>query len=146
MYAMAGGPGTLTDGGSGSQTTTVFDQFDLTKKENFSAYLNAVQNKAQAGEVLDAQDVTTAKALLYHYFGYPMGALKSDPSSDAAVRDQLRADLSETITKPFQSALSSFSRSDGAEQQARYDFYSNIRVVYSSAGMPTNERTIDFVA
>jgi hypothetical protein len=95
---MAGGPGTLTDGGSGSQTTTVFDQFDLTKKENFSAYLNAVQNKAQAGEVLDAQDVTTAKALLYHYFGYPMGALKSDPSSDAAVRDQLRADLSETIT------------------------------------------------
>ena len=117
--------------------------YDLSDQANHSDYLNAVNRRIVNGLPLDAQDISTSKAILFHYQGYSMGAVEASASANRTVSQQLAGNLDSETSAPFLSAMGRFAASSPSEQTERYNFYSNIHVVYDQNGSATNARTVD---
>jgi hypothetical protein len=100
-----------------SPTRPLVDQFQLNSQADFQTYLKALINQDTNGANLHPQDISTSKSLLFYYYGYPMGSLQSDPSSDVTVKEQLASNMDEKMTPNLASALSSFARSSNEDLQ-----------------------------
>jgi YD repeat-containing protein len=121
---------------AGGSSGPLTDKFDLTNKSNFKAYLNAVNDQRVSGLSLDPQDIATSKALLFYYQGYAMGEQRGTAA-------ELMGNLNDQSSHAFTRALEAFGRSTDAEQQSRYDFYSNIHADFASNGQATRGRYVD---
>ncbi|HWW07585.1 hypothetical protein, partial [Collimonas sp.] len=130
-------------GAASSRTGALTNLYDLSDKANFSDYLNAVNQSQVNGQVLDPQDISTSKALLFNYYGYSMGEEKYSSAESGSVKEQLAGSLSDQSSPAFTRALGAFSQTSTDQQQQRYDFYSNIQTVYNVNGQATNGRYVD---
>ena len=111
------------------------DQYDLSDKSNFKDYLDKVKQRATKGLPIDPQDIATSKALLFHFYGYPMGEQRG-------TAEELRGNLNDQESPGLTRALQAFSKAPADEQQRRYDFFSNIQAASSPNGTQSRARAV----
>jgi hypothetical protein len=113
-------------------------QYDLGSKINFRNYLNAVKTRQASGLSLDPQDIATSKAILFHYYGFPMGEQRG-------ITAQLAGNLDESQSPALTRALTTFSELSEEQQQNRYSFYSNIQAERTVSSEVTRGRSVSVV-
>jgi hypothetical protein len=124
----------------------LIESFDLSDKNNWGTYLDAVNQQRALGIDLSAQDISTSKALLHHYYGYAMGEstlgnTAGMTSVDAAAR--LNGSLDDQMSAGLERALNYFSGLTGMQRAERSDFYSNITVGASGGNSRSIKLTRD---
>jgi hypothetical protein len=122
-----------------SNATDPFERYDLNSQEGRHLFFGQTKTDFDAG-TLGAQQASTAKAMLFHYYGYSMG--ENLGSSTAALEGSLQS--AGSTDAALGRALAGYSGNDVATNRERYDLYSNIQVVYDN-GVATRGRTVDVV-
>lgn len=74
------------------------DLYDLSNKSNMGDYLNSVNQQRMNGIQLEPEDIATSKAVLFHYYGYPMG-------EDHGASAQMAGNLNDQDSKRLQTHL-----------------------------------------
>ena len=120
----------------GLYDTPVWNNHDLSSPTGFAQYLNDIQARSAAGGRLNPEDISTSKALLFNYYGFPMGEQTGNMAD-------LAGNLGGTPSAAFARALDSFAGGTPEYNQKRYDFYSNIHSVFDASGNPTRGRYVD---
>jgi hypothetical protein len=117
---------------AGSATAPLRNSYDLSNPKNFGGYLSAVSRAAANGGVLDPRDVGTSKALLFNYFGYPLGEQRG-------TAEELRGNGDGQTSPAFVRALDAFAKAPASEQAARYDLYKGIQLPRDANGNALKE-------
>jgi len=134
--ALAGGGFNAGDVSDAAGSAGAARQQDLSTREGMDNFLREVRAKNVMGGELTPAEVVTAKALLSDKYGYAMGELRGNQAD-------LAESLDETRTAAFTRALENYAGNSAAQNQERFDLYSNIKVTYDENGNETNGRYVD---
>ncbi|RCS59185.1 hypothetical protein, partial [Parvibium lacunae] len=129
-----------TAGIKNPDATDPFERFDLDTHEGRDKFFRQTKVNFAAG-TLGSEQAMAAKAMLFHYYGYSMGENLGNTTAILEGSLQLTGPNDAALGR----ALNAYASSGPAAGRERYDFYSNIQVVYDENGIATRGRTVDVV-